>query len=266
MKKLATGCYAVLLVLMAALPAVASQPAPPRYQSSEPSDGATVHQPPDRIEATFDQPLDDSSLLAVQDECGRRVDDGSTTVDGNSMTVGLSKKPSGEYHVAYKAVGLGGITGESTGHFTFTAHGGDPCNGGPGKHDHDDDDEKDHDDHKDDNSDRHKNGHGDDDHSTNPDHDRHDSDAGGTHNDHDASAGGTHGEDHGGNGGDHGAHGSSGDGKAQAAGGIPGISSPDDTTRKLLSRADSSTLLLSLGLCLLLGILGGAILRTSGVR
>ena len=266
MKKLVTGCYAVLLVFAAALPALASQPAPPRYQSSEPSDGATVHRPPDRVEVTFDQPLDDSSSLAVSDECGRGVDDGSTEVEGNSMSIGLSKKPSGEYHVEYKAVGIGGITGESTGHFTFTSHGGDPCNGGPGKHDHhDDDDDDDHDGHENDKGhDRHENGHDDEDHSMGSDHDTHSSNGDASHTEHGSGTGG-HDDHQGGDGGDHANH-PSGDGKSQAAGDFPGITSPDDTTRKLLSRADSSTLLLSLGLCLLLGILGGAILRTSGAR
>ena len=264
MRKLLAGCYAVLLVVAVAVPAVASQPAPPRYQSSEPSDGATVHQPPDRVEVTFDQPLDDSSSLGIKDECGRTVDDGSTEVDGNSMSIGVAEKPSGDYHVEYTAVGLGGLTGRSEGHFTFTAHGGKPCDGGKNDHDdHDDDDENDHDDHgdKDHDSDRHD----DDDHSTTTDHGSDHSSSDGDHTEHDSAMGTHDGSGHsGGSDGNHDEH--SGDGKAQAGGDVPGITSPDDTSRKLLSRADSSTLLLSLGLCLLLGVLGGAILRTSGVR
>lgn len=259
MKRLVTGCYAALLVLSAALPAVASQPVPPRYQSSEPGDGETVHRPPDRVEVTFDQPLDGSSELAVGNDCGKNVDDGDTEVDGNTMSIGLSSKPSGDYHVEYVAVGIGGITGKSTGHFTFTAHGGKACDGDGSKHDHDGNDKNGH------------NGH-DDDHGKQPegeghaagsgDHDADGSTGGASHSDHDGGAGETHGTHEGDNGNDHAA----GHGGSEESGAVPGITSADDTSRKLLSRADSGTLLLSLGLCALLGILGGAVLRASGAR
>jgi len=266
MKRLLTGCYAVVLVLSAALPALASQAAPPRYQSSEPSDGATVHEPPDRVEATFDQPLDESSRLLVRDECGRRVDDGATEVETRTMSVGLEKKPSGEYHVEYVAKGIGGVTGTGRGHFMFTAHGGEGCDGKGHRHEHQKNKEK------------HRG------HDPKKQHEGHDpkkehsganhesgthTGGGGDHETHETTGTTNSGHDghrRGGHGGKHGDHGdASGSESPVASGEVPGITSPE-RSRKILSRADSDTLLLALGLCLALGALGGAILRTSGVR
>lgn len=276
MRKLVTGCYAAMLVLSAALPALASQAAPPRYQSSDPSDGATVHQPPDRVEATFDQLLDGSSQLLVQDSCGRRVDGGSTEVTGNTMSTTLTMKPSGDYHVEYAAVGLGGVTGKGRGHFTFTAHGGKPCDGKPnqnhhknnknegtGKNGHNNHNNNAHENKNHENRNQEDGKQGSNEHSDGDDHDTQSaSDGGSTHSDQDAAA--SNGDHDGGQGGKHDDPGSEDDGSV-ALGDPPGITS-NDTSRKLLSRADSGTLLLSLGLCLALGVLGGAILRTSGAR
>jgi methionine-rich copper-binding protein CopC len=269
MSKLLAGCYAALLVLVAA-PAAASQVAPPQYESSEPAEGATVHKAPDRIEVTFDQPLDDTSSLSVTDGCDRDVDDEATEISGDTMSVGLELKPSGNYHVEYVARGLAGVTGENEGHFTFTAHGGESCDGRKKKHDHDDED-KDH--HKDD--DGHKehddrghddNGHDDMDHDDG-DHgtgDTHDGGSGSSHTDH--KGGGGH---HCGGNGDHqdGDHSRAGSDDDPVASGddISGIT-PSDTARELLKRADSTTLLISLALCVALGIAGGAVLRATGAK
>lgn len=267
MRKLATGAYAALLVLLAAAPAVA-QAAPPQYQSSEPSEGATVHEAPDRIEVTFDQPLDEDSVLTVFDECDRRIDDGNTDVSGSSMSVALDEKPAGHYHVEYVAVGIGGITGENEDHFTFTAHGGPSCDGTGNGHKNG---------HGNGNGNGHKNGHGngtgnghgsghgngaghdDTGHSTGTDHTTdHGSGAGPAHGGHDdstaKSAASGHSGGHAGNG-----------SRASAAGDFDGITS-SDTARRLLTRANSTTLLISLALCVGLGILGGTVLRATGSR
>ena len=268
MRKLVTGCYAALLVLLVAVPA-AYAAAPPQYQSSDPDDGATVHQPPDRVEVTFDQPLDPSSSLAVTDACDRRVDDGATEVSGSSMSVGLEKKPAGEYHVAYVARGLAGVTGENEGHFTFTAHAGQPCGAGSSKHGHHG------------NENEHGGGHG-----GNENHDEMEHGAGehssgehgaaathGTdhaagatdHADHGASTAGEHADHEDGERGEHADHASGSNDEDLAAGDVSGITD-SDTSRNLVARADSNTLMIALGLCVVLGILGGWILRTTGVR
>ena len=259
-----SGACALVALFLAAAPA-AAQAAPPQYQSSNPDRGATVHQPPDRVEVTFDQPLDETSTLVVTDECDRRVDNESTEVDGNSMSIGIVEKPAGEYHVEYSARGLAGITGTGTGHFTFTVHAGKGCKGGDHNH------------HGNGNNGKknHENGHGGnggDDHGDDATHH-----SGGGMTDHGTTHGsgtGTHSGGHGNAGthagdghnagNDHSDHNGNGGGVAAGAD-VPGITS-SDTARTLFTRADSNALLASLGLCLMLGILGGTVLRASAAR
>jgi methionine-rich copper-binding protein CopC len=266
MRKLAIGCYAVLLVLLGAAPAVASQIAP-EYQSSEPADGATVHQPPDRIEVTFSEPLDPGSSMTVTDACDHRVDDGATEVSGSSMSIGLEKKPSGRYLVEYVASGIGGLTGETEGSFTFTAHAGAPCDG----------DKSGHPGHDPGGNGNHGNGnHGNGNHGAgnhaNGNHDGDDHSSGSTHSGTDHSTMGTsaHTDHEAGDSGSHSNEGHAGgnhDDRPVASGPdtIDGITS-SDTQRELLTRADSTTLLISLALCAALGILGGVVLRATGAK
>ena len=264
MRKLLTAGCTGLLVLLAAWPAAASQPAPPQYQSSEPSDGATLHEAPERVEVTFDQPLDESSSLSIVDECERDIDDDRPVVEGNTMTISVTEKPSGMYHVEYLARGLGGVTGENDGMFMFTVHGGDPCDGGSGGNHHNNG-----------GGNGHNNGHG-----GNDQHEGGKEHGSGTHMTGNHTSGSAHTGTHAGGsethgaGGDHKNMGHAGgdhpkapekDVPDQAAGDAPGISS-SDTARKLLSRADSGTLLMSLALCALLGVLGGAILRATSAK
>jgi methionine-rich copper-binding protein CopC len=265
MRKLAIGCYAVLLVLLVAAPAAASQIAP-EYQSSEPADGATVHQPPDRIEITFSEPLDPGSSMTVTDACDHRVDDGATEVSGSTMSIGLEKKPSGRYLVEYVASGIGGLTGETEGSFSFTAHAGAACDGNKSGHQG----------HGPGGNGNHGNGnHGNGNHGGNHaggDHDGDDHSTGSTHSgtdhstmgpsahtDHDAGDSGSHSEE--------GHSGGSHHDRPVASGPdtIDGITS-SDTQRELLTRADSTTLLISLALCAALGILGGVVLRATGAK
>ena len=263
MRSLVTGSYAALLLLAAASPGLA-QEAPPQMTGSTPEEGSTSHKAPQQVEVEFDRPLDDSSSLAVVDGCDRQLDDGSTVVDGNTMSIGIVETPSGDYHVEYVARGVEEVTGENEGHFTFTVHAGKPCDG-ESDHDHhgNDDDDKNgkHDDHD-------KNGHKDMDHGADhdemSDHDTgtHDTDhtAGTSHTDHDGAGMGKHGN------GKHNAHDrhedEDRDQGAAAPGEVPGITS-SDTSRELLARADSGALIAALALCAVLGILGGVILRSS---
>ena len=267
MRKLLTGSYAALLVLLVAAPAVAAQPAPPQYQSSEPSEGAKVHEPPDRVEVTFDQPLDASSTLTVTDECDRRIDDEATEVSGSTMSVALEEGPSGTYRVEYLAEGLGGLTGEEKGQFTFLSHSGTSCGkttgGGPTHHGNGGGDKGDE-------------GHGGQkagshsgttDHAGNGGSSSHDgtthtgtsgtSSHGGTH---PSGAGSSPGQ------GSHadGSHAGGKDG-GTATGSFDGITS-SDTSSGRLPKTTSTMLLVSLFLCAALGVLGGAVLRATRAK
>ena len=260
MRKLATGALALLLLSFAAAPALAKAIAPQK-QSSDPSDGAKLHEAPERVEVTFNEPLDPSSKLGITDDCGNQIDDGSTEVDGMSMSVGVAKKPSGPYHVEYTAEGLAGVTGEGTGHFTFTVHAGTSCDGSKGNH---------HPTHPTDpkGGNGHPNNHGDPNHNGN-DHGTDHATSSGTHTDH-TTVDGTHDmhststATH-----DDGAHHNHGAAKANERadddGDPDGIISAD-TSRKLVHRADSGALIAALALCVVLGIVGGAVLRASPLR
>src|SRR5687767_1723726 len=125
------GLSALLMVLLAApvLPA-AAQGIAPEYVESEPSDGATMHQAPSEVIVRFSEPLDESSTMEVRDECGSKIDDGNVVVSLQEMSVGIAEEPSGPYKVNYYAKGIRGLTGQTTGSFTFTVHAGAACDGG----------------------------------------------------------------------------------------------------------------------------------------
>lgn len=140
-----SSVIALLFVAVLAVPAGAAQSAAPTYVSSEPSKGEKLHQAPDRVEVTFNEPLDASSDLTVKDSCGRAVDDGDVEVEANTIGVGIKRQPSGHYAVTYVATGIGGITGTTEGSFHFEVHAGAACGksgdgGGHGNHEDDKDD------------------------------------------------------------------------------------------------------------------------------
>lgn len=127
MRKILTLIAAVSVATLVAAP-VAAAPMAPTYVSSQPEDGEEVHEVPEKVEVTFSEPLDESSELSVKDSCGRKVDDGDVAIDGNTMSVGISLKPSGHYQVSYSATGVAGVTGSTEGGFHFMVHFGEPCN------------------------------------------------------------------------------------------------------------------------------------------
>ena len=126
---------AFLLVLAGALVAPASA-APPSKVDSTPQDGDQVHEAPERVSISFDQPLDPESFIHVENHCGDRVDEQPTEVSGTEMSVPVTGNWAGMYHVTYLAKGLGGVTGQETGTFTFSVHAGDGCDGDKGGHEH----------------------------------------------------------------------------------------------------------------------------------
>lgn len=139
MRKLAAGSAALFLCLLVTGPtsALAAQEAPSRV-SSEPEPREELHEAPEKVSITFDQPLDPSSFIAVENHCGDRVDDKQTEVTANEMEIDLTSKVSGNYHVEYYAKGIAGVTGANTDSFMFIVHGGPSCDpgdgGGHGKH------------------------------------------------------------------------------------------------------------------------------------
>lgn len=109
--------------------ALAAPTSSPQYVSSEPTNGAELHEAPEVVKVAFTEPLDASSELRVF-ACGTRVDDGETTVSLNQLEVKLTFGPSGIYQARWVAKGLGGITGSSAGFIEFSVgHGKASCEG-----------------------------------------------------------------------------------------------------------------------------------------
>jgi methionine-rich copper-binding protein CopC len=234
--------------------------------STDPEEGAQLHKAPDRVTIEFSEPLSDPSDIEVEDGCGRRVDDGKAAIGGtlsNELSVGLGPTPyHGTYTVTYVATG---VTGTASGDYTFDVHAGKACGDGDGG------------------------GHGGHGGNGGGGHDGHDGNGGGGggHDGHDGDGGGGHdgggGEDHGsmaGHGddqmnGDHsmtGGHKDGGkDGKhaQHRPGKDPTNAAEDDSPRAavdILPATDiptGTTVVIGLGLALLMGALGGWVLRVS---
>lgn len=266
MRRLA-GWLSVLSVAAAIVAAPALAAAPPSYVSSEPEAGSGQHQAPGSVKISFDQPLDGSSTLVVLDECGNQISDGDGTVSGTDLTTTISVTPIGRYRMVYLARGIAGVTGEREGELSFVVHAGKPCGGDDGSGGHGG--------HGTGNGSQNGGGKGGNHsghdpgtaadgsgdhpaggHATSGTASQHASGAGhtgatGTH----TAAGGTHGN--GENGGSkHNQH------DVQAAENDLGITS-SDTVRQVLTRADSAALLVALAICVILGVLGGGVLRAS---
>jgi copper resistance protein C len=116
---------AAAVIVAAAAPAALAHAA---YKSSNPADGSTVASPPSSVTAEFTEPLTDASSMSVFDPCGNQVDHGDSRPTGYEMTVSMSGDYAGTYTVEFKA--QSSLDSHTTsGAFTFTSSGGDPCPG-----------------------------------------------------------------------------------------------------------------------------------------
>lgn len=105
--------------------------AAPQYISSDPANGAELHEAPESVSVSFSEPLDAESELRVF-ACGKRVDEGNSTVTLNQLEVSLASGPTGLYEARWVAEGFGGVTGSSAGLIEFSVGHGDVSCGGSG--------------------------------------------------------------------------------------------------------------------------------------
>ena len=126
---LRASIMAVAMLGWAAAPAFAA----PQVVAQDPEPGTEFHSDaPERVTVTFSEPLDASSEMQVVDECGGRVDDGETSIGGtasNELSIGIAKTVQSTYTVKYVATG---VSGTATGSYDFVVHGGKPCGGSDG--------------------------------------------------------------------------------------------------------------------------------------
>ena len=133
--RLSLALRAVLLALAvigwAAAPALAA----PQVLSTDPEEGAQLHKAPPQVTIEFSEPLEDSSDIEVEDGCGNRVDDNDVTIGGtlsNELSVGLRHTA---YHGTYKVTYIGtGVTGTTSDSYTFDVHAGKSCDDSGGGH------------------------------------------------------------------------------------------------------------------------------------
>lgn len=268
MRRTRFALVAGVLLALFGLPSVAS--AAPSVLSSNPEDGATEHEAPAEVTITFDMPLDPSaSGLVVVDECGRRVDADDATVTVNEIKVSIARTPSGVYEARYKATPPAGATGSSSGSISFTVHAGKPCSGGmSGGHGNHGGHEPgggggQHSGGGHSGNEHPGDGHSSSGHTSTSHEDSDHSGTGHTTSGHSGSGdhtGGKHGDKHGSTGEGHGGHGGGSGVSAAPPIAAPRIPDLGGTT------VPASTIALSLGLCLLMGLAGGWFVRNSGVR
>jgi methionine-rich copper-binding protein CopC len=123
--KAALAAIAVLVALGALVSPARAHAA---YKDSDPPDEGTVSSPPSQVTAEFTEPLANGSYLQVFSPCGDRVDGGDVSIVGYEMSVSMGSSYAGLYSVDYRAFSQldPHVT---TGTFTFTSTGGDPCPG-----------------------------------------------------------------------------------------------------------------------------------------
>lgn len=115
------------LFVLLALPAAPAS-AHAAYKESNPANKSTVASPPSEVWADFTEPPANSSRLEIYDPCGERVDSGSWNITAYRITVSMSSDKSGTYTARFY------VTSDldshvTTGSFTFTSTGGEPCPG-----------------------------------------------------------------------------------------------------------------------------------------
>lgn len=101
MKRLAAVIGALGLTFLAAAPAIANS-----LVATSPIAGSTLKVAPSAVTITVEvTPMDMGNEITVTDPAGRRVDDGTLTVAGNDLIVGM--KPitdSGVYKITYNII------------------------------------------------------------------------------------------------------------------------------------------------------------------
>ena len=140
MRFLGLICAAVMTVGATGGLAAARSMDAPDYVSSEPAHEAKLDEAPSEVVIRFSEPIDGESTIVVRDECGGRIDDKSIVIFGNEMRVGIAVPREGKHRATFHAVGVGGVTGTRSGTISYTVRNGKPLScAPPGGHEgHDD--------------------------------------------------------------------------------------------------------------------------------
>jgi len=118
-------CLMAVWLLLSCSPALAHA----RLVQEKPADGATMAEPPDRVELTFSEPVDaEFSPLEVHNSEGERVDEDNAHIDpadARVLIVDLEELSEGSYTVEWRVTSIDGHVVEGSYGFAVTDAGED---------------------------------------------------------------------------------------------------------------------------------------------
>lgn len=114
---LGVGATALMVLLATGAPALAHN----RLTGSDPADGATLEELPERVRLDFLASLDPSTTeLTVTGPGGEPVDPGEPVFDGSRVDIPLPDVPAGDYRVAYQVLSSDGDVVEGAVEFSVS--------------------------------------------------------------------------------------------------------------------------------------------------
>lgn len=123
----------LLLVLMVLVAWPTAAQAHPAYKDSDPKANSSVASAPSQVWVEFTETIEDGTV-SVFDPCGRQVDNGDSqqNLTNDRITVTMSANTAGAYKVNWSV--LGSDSHPTSGSFSFTVSGGEPCPGQEEEH------------------------------------------------------------------------------------------------------------------------------------
>lgn len=138
-RRLAPIAGAVMVILALAASPARAWPFVPELVESTPLDEERLHSAPTEVSLEFSQEIDAAtSTIEVLNECGRRVDNEAVEVTGTTLSTDVEEDFKGSYIVRYEATGFGSFSGTAAGEISFSVHLGSTCGSvqGSGHHNH----------------------------------------------------------------------------------------------------------------------------------
>jgi methionine-rich copper-binding protein CopC len=127
-----------LMFVISVVPPAGAWPLAPELVNSKPADKEGLHSAPTEVSLEFSEELDETaSTIEVRNECGKRVDEDSVEVAGAFVSTKLKGDSKGDYTVRYEATGFGSFSGTATGEYSFTVQVGSTCGRVRGSNPHD---------------------------------------------------------------------------------------------------------------------------------
>jgi methionine-rich copper-binding protein CopC len=116
------------MILVLATSPAGAWPFVPEFVESTPLDEEKLHSAPTEVSLEFSQEIDAAaSTIEILNECGKRVDNEAVEVTGTTLSAEVERDFKGSYTVRYEATGFGSFSGTATGDLSFDVHLGSTC-------------------------------------------------------------------------------------------------------------------------------------------